>query len=128
MSEIADRYRNVARRFTETANAVPETAWNNPSPCEGWVARDIVGHLVEWVPAFLTSGAGVEMPTTPPVDDDPASAWTVTNAAIQAILDDPDQSALSFTNPHTGTHRLDDAIGMFVLGDVLIHTWDLATA
>lgn len=50
MSEISDRYRNVAARFTETARSVPADAWDTPAPCEGWVARDVVRHLVEWVP------------------------------------------------------------------------------
>ena len=27
-----------------------------------------------------------------------------------------------------GTHRLDDAIATFFLGDVVVHTWDLARA
>ncbi len=32
------------------------------------------------------------------------------------------------THPQAGTHRLEDAIAMFFLGDVLVHTWDLARA
>jgi hypothetical protein len=42
MSEIAERYRRVAGRFTDTARAVPDGAWENPAPCDGWVARDVV--------------------------------------------------------------------------------------
>ena len=53
MSEISERYRKVAAAFTQRAEAVPDDAWDNPAPCEGWVARDIVGHLVEWLPAFF---------------------------------------------------------------------------
>ncbi len=51
--EIADRYRRVAGGFTDRVQAVPDEAWEQPAPCEGWVARDVVGHLVEWVPALL---------------------------------------------------------------------------
>src|SRR5437763_1617196 len=126
MSSISERYRTVAGRFTETVESVPDGAWDNASPCEGWVARDVVRHLVEWVPGFLENGAGVAMPVIPPVDGDPAAAWATLSNALQAILDDPVESARPFTNVHTGSHRLDDAIGMFVLGDVLVHTWDLA--
>src|SRR6266550_4748991 len=60
MSEAADRYRAVAEGFTRRARAVPETAWERPAPCDGWVARDVVGHLVEWIPPFLQSGAGID--------------------------------------------------------------------
>ena len=31
-------------------------------------------------------------------------------------------------HPRVGEHRFDNAVGQFVLGDVLIHTWDLARA
>lgn len=45
MSEIAERYRKVAADFTRRVDAVPDDAWDNPTPCDGWVARDVVGHL-----------------------------------------------------------------------------------
>jgi Mycothiol maleylpyruvate isomerase N-terminal domain len=51
VSEISDRYRRVAGQFTQRVEAVPDGAWDNPAPCEGWVARDVVGHLVEWMKA-----------------------------------------------------------------------------
>ena len=75
MTEIAERYRKVAGQFTARAKAVPEGAWDNPAPCEGWVARDVVRHLVEWIPGFFESNAGLELPAGPPVDDDPVGAW-----------------------------------------------------
>jgi uncharacterized protein (TIGR03086 family) len=128
VSEISERYRNVAGKFTATAQAVPDAAWDNPAPCEGWAARDIVRHLVEWVPPFLSSGASVELQSGPSVDEDPVGAWRQLNDALQALLDDPDTAARAFTNEHTGSHRLDEAIGQFILGDVLVHTWDLARA
>jgi hypothetical protein len=30
--------------------------------------------LTEWFPAFLATGAGIKLPTGPPVDDDPVAA------------------------------------------------------
>jgi uncharacterized protein (TIGR03086 family) len=47
---------------------------------------------------------------------------------IQALLDDPAAAASEISHPRAGTHALGDAIGMFFLGDVVIHTWDLARA
>src|SRR5829696_8490325 len=128
MSEIAERYRKVAGQFTDRVRSVPVGAWDNPSPCEGWVARDVVRHLVEWIPPFLRNGADVALPRAPSVDDDPAAAWEVTTNAIQAVLDDPGVPRRTFHNDNTGTHPLDEAIAMFILGDVLVHTWDLARA
>jgi uncharacterized protein (TIGR03086 family) len=128
MSDVAERYRRVAARFTARANEVPESAWENPAPCEGWVARDVVRHLVDWVPEFFVAADGPALPAGPSVDDDPAGAWASLDAGLQSLLDDPDASATEVNHPRAGTHRLDDAIGMFVLGDVVVHTWDLARA
>jgi uncharacterized protein (TIGR03086 family) len=128
LSEIADRYRRVAFRFTERVNEVPDAAWENPAPCAGWVARDVVRHLVDWIPAFLSAAGGPPLPVGPSVDDDPSGAWTELNSGIQSLLDDPVASAMEISHPRAGTHRLDDAIATFFLGDVVVHTWDLARA
>ncbi|MCU1380310.1 MAG: hypothetical protein JWN29_3293 [Acidimicrobiales bacterium] len=128
MSEIAERYRRAASRFTERVGEVPDAAWENPAPCEGWVARDVVRHLVEWIPAFLSSAGGPLLPEGPSVDDDPVGAWATLNGGIQALIDDPVASASEISHPVAGTHRLDDAIGTFFLGDVVVHTWDIARA
>lgn len=60
----AERYRRVARGFTDRVAGVPEGGWDDPTPCDGWAGR----------------------------------------------------------------HTVADAICQFVLGDVLVHTWDLARA
>ena len=128
MSKISERYRRVAGRFTARADEVPDEAWDRPAPCEGWVARDVVDHLVEWVPAFFVAAGGPTLPAGASVDDDPAGAWRTMSDGIQSLLDDPEASAALIEHPMAGTHRFDDAVGMFVLGDVVIHTWDLARA
>jgi uncharacterized protein (TIGR03086 family) len=127
MSDVADRYRRVAAGFTERVREVPDDAWERPAPCEGWVARDVVRHLVEWVPAFFRDAAGPVFPSGS-VDDTPLAAWTALNDAIQAVLDDPVASRERIAHPRAGEHRVDEAIATFVLGDVLVHTWDLARA
>jgi uncharacterized protein (TIGR03086 family) len=128
VSEIADRYRRVAARFTQRLSEVPDAAWDNPAPCEGWVARDVVRHLVEWIPAFLSAAGGPSLPSVPSLDESPVAAWTTLDDAIQSLLDDPVASATSISHPRAGTHRLDEAIAMFFLGDVVVHTWDIARA
>lgn len=68
MSDIAERYRRVAARFTARVNEVPDAAWESPAPCKGWVARDVVRHLVEWIPSFLAAAGGPPLPVGPSVD------------------------------------------------------------
>ena len=128
MTEIADRYRRIAGTFTQRVAEVPADAWDNQSPVPEWTTRDVVRHLVEWVPPMVSSGSDLVFPTGPSVDDDPLGAWTTMSDFIQSVLDDPATADKMFVHDRAGTHRLEDAIAMFVMGDVLMHTWDLARA
>ena len=59
------------RRRSSPIGCAGATDWDAPAPVDGWAARDVVRHLVEWFPAFLEGGAGVQLPAGPSVDDDP---------------------------------------------------------
>jgi uncharacterized protein (TIGR03086 family) len=122
----AERHRRIASRFSELVGGVDD--WNVPAPVEGWTARDVVGHLIEWFPGFLRAGSGIELPTGPTVANDPMGAWTVHAAGVQKVLDDPDNETRIFDNPHTGAAPLPQAIDRFYTSDVFMHTWDLARA
>jgi uncharacterized protein (TIGR03086 family) len=124
--DTAARYRRVAGVFTERVNSVDAGGWVRPSPCEGWRAREVVRHLVEWVPAFFADAGGPTLPAAPPPEADPAAAWRALDVAIQVALDDPNQAASEIDHPRVERRRFDEAIGQFVLPDVFIHTWDLA--
>lgn len=127
-TDWAGRYRRVAGHFSRVVVNTPAEAWDNPAPCEGWTARDVVRHLVEWVPGLLADAAGLEFAAGPAVDRDPAGAWHALNDTLQATLDDPANASRPFSHPQAGQHTLPAAIDMFVTGDVLVHTWDLARA
>ena len=122
-----ERFRRVAGRFTDVVEAVPAGAWSNPAPCEGWTARDVVRHLVDWVPSFFSRG-GIELPISVSVDDDPGKAWAQLRDALQAKLDDPAVAASEVDIEPVGRHTLAAAIEQFVTADIVVHTWDLAKA
>ncbi|MET7421220.1 TIGR03086 family metal-binding protein [Dactylosporangium sp. NPDC005555] len=124
----AEEHRDIAGRFTDRVRGVPAGGWDDPAPCEGWVARDVVGHLVEWFPGFLRAGAGIDLPQGPKVADDPVAAWQVHCDGVQAVLDDPSCADRVLSNPHIGDIPLDAAISQFYTADVFMHTWDLARA
>lgn len=123
----AERFRRVAGRFSDRAAEVPADAWSNAAPCEGWTARDIVSHLVGWVPSVIGQG-GVTFTPGPSVDDDPAGAWQALADSLQAALDDPAVAEREFDVGPPGRMTVANAISMIVTGDVLVHTWDLARA
>lgn len=123
----AERFRRVAGRFTDRVNEVPANAWSSPAPCEGWTARDVVRHLVEWVPAVIGK-AGIAFPTGPSVDENPAAAWAALAEPLQTALDDAEVAARTFDAGPPGEMTVANAIDRLVTGDVLVHTWDLARA
>ena len=125
-TDPAERHRAVAAGFTARVRGASD--WDAPAPVAGWRARDVVGHLVEWLPGFLAAGAAVELPRGPSVDKDPVLAWQVHCDGVQAVLDDPETAHRELTNPHIGNLPLAGAIDQFYTSDVFMHTWDLARA
>ncbi|HRW38974.1 MAG TPA: TIGR03086 family metal-binding protein [Aquihabitans sp.] len=123
----AERFRRIAGRFSDRVAEVPADAWDRPAPPAGWVARDVVRHLVEWVPAVI-GRSGIGFAPGPSVDDDPQGAWTALADALQAALDDPEVAARTYDVGPPGEMTVEASIGMIVTGDVLVHTWDLARA
>ena len=126
MDEITERYTRIAGQFTDRVRQVPSEKWNDDSPCPGWTARDVVGHLVEWIPAFFGAN-GVAFGVVPSVDVDPVAAWIAVDEALSAALEDPTQATRTIENPF-GPQSLAETIDMIVVGDVFIHTWDIARA
>ena len=122
----AERHREIGRVFTDRVRGT--RSWDVPAPVDGWVARDVVRHLVEWLPALLAGGSTVRLPAVPSVDDDPVGAWQAHVDAVQAVLDDPGIARLTLSNPHIGAFPVDRAIDQFYTSDVFMHTWDLARA
>ncbi len=120
------RYRRVAAQFEERVRAMPTDGWDQPTPCDGWVARDVVAHLVDWVPAMIGQ-AGIEFPTMDALAD-PVAAWTALDTTLQCALDDPDTATRRFDAGPAGERTVESAIAMLVVGDIVIHTWDLARA
>jgi uncharacterized protein (TIGR03086 family) len=116
----AEEHAYVAARFAELADGAAAGAWEAPAPVADWTARDVVAHLVEWLPGFLGRGL-------PAVDlSDPAAAWRRRAADVQRLIEDAGDEP--FRNPHGGEFRLADAIDRFYTTDVFMHTWDLARA
>jgi uncharacterized protein (TIGR03086 family) len=122
----AEEHRWIAAVFSDRVRGVSD--WEAPAPVEGWVARDVVRHLVEWFPSFLEHGAGVRLASGPSADEDPVAAWRVHADAVQALLEDPATPGKVLRNRHTGDVQLDKAVDRFYTSDVFMHTWDLARA
>ncbi|GAB3135262.1 maleylpyruvate isomerase family mycothiol-dependent enzyme [Tsukamurella serpentis] len=127
MTELAGlspalRHRTVAGGFADIANTI--TDWDAQTPVPEWKARDVVGHLVQWLPGFLRA-AGVDLPGAPSDAAAPAAAFGQLSEAVQALLDGPDSTRV-VTMQMVGEMPLAELIDRFYTADVFMHTFDLA--
>jgi uncharacterized protein (TIGR03086 family) len=116
----------LAGAFADKIAAVPDNAWANPSPCEGWAARDVVNHVIATQGMFL-GFVDRELGEIPSADDDPVAAWRAASAVVQAELDDPERAAVEFQGL-TGTSTFEAAVNRFLCFDLVVHAWDLSRA
>lgn len=107
---------------------VADDAWDQPSPCEGWSARDVVGHqtgVLDGV-AHMAAGNDMILPAMPEDLSDPRSLWAAARDGVLAALDQP--GALHHSGKYWfGPMTIDELIGV-VQWDPLTHSWDVAKA
>lgn len=120
-----DALRRATTDFDDVIEEVERVdGWDRPTPCDGWVARDVVTHLADWTP-FLLEAVGRDVPNP---DDPPIERWRYVAASLAAIMSDPAEAATEIETGPPGRMPIARAISMFVTGDVVVHTWDLARA
>jgi uncharacterized protein (TIGR03086 family) len=127
MSEVLERFRRVSADFTAIIENVGDDAWGMPSPCEGWVARDVVSYLVEWVPGFFFQRWPAIAKPIPAVEANPLAAWRALAEAIETALAD-EKLAQKVADTPMGPMSFSAAIDMICTSDVFFHCWDLARA
>ncbi|MFP8964481.1 TIGR03086 family metal-binding protein [Streptomyces nanhaiensis] len=126
MNTIADRYRRRADAFASTVSGVAADRWGDPSPCEGWTARDVVRHVIDMHAAMLRPLDRVLSPA-PPLREDPLGAFLAARTDIEAVLADPGQALRSCPTP-LGPTTVERHIDEVVSDDMALHRWDLARA
>ena len=78
------RYIAIADTFTRLVAGTDD--WDSPAPVAGWTARDVVWHLVDWIPNLLGVGAAINLPLRYTAVPDPAADWARFNEAMQAVI------------------------------------------
>jgi len=125
MSENSDKYRRAIDGFSAVVEAVPDEKWSAVSPCDGWTARDIVVHVAGGIGRIYGAGnIGEHADATPKDDEDAVASYVAArDAALKALTED---NLAKVVQGPMGEMPLDQVIGMFIVPDVLIHSWDLA--
>jgi uncharacterized protein (TIGR03086 family) len=122
--EVVDRYTNLADQLGARIEAAPDDAWDNPAPCEGWTARDIVTHVTDSQRRMTAALNGTEPGTAAA---DPKTDWRETYAAFKDAINQPGALEKQVPGPF-GEMPAAMVIGRFLATDALVHTWDLARA
>jgi uncharacterized protein (TIGR03086 family) len=132
MSEHLRIYTRALDGFDDVVRLVPAERWDAPSPCEGWTARDVVGHVIGVQRYVETLARGTQATINPWEDPgsiagaDPPAAWSRLRDDVLEALDHPgviDRVVDTFRGPEP----VDAALAWNVV-DTLAHTWDLARA
>ncbi|MEU8377754.1 TIGR03086 family metal-binding protein [Streptosporangium sp. NPDC048865] len=126
MNEIAARYRSRADNFEAKVAAVRPGQWSNPSPCDEWSARGVVGHIVDMHGAML-SPLGKSLSVAPTVEEDPLAAFVSARADVEALLTDSAIAASKVATP-AGQLTVEQHVDQVVSADMVLHGWDLARA
>jgi uncharacterized protein (TIGR03086 family) len=109
---------------------VPDDAWEQPSPCEGWTVRDVAGHamgVVANVAARCGMGEVVDVFADSPgtiAGAHPLTAWYSIRHRVLEALDQP--GALQIEIQSSMGAMTVDAFIANMTADGLIHTWDIA--
>ena len=132
MPDVRTLHQRACEDFLATAAGVRPEQWQDPTPCEGWTVRDLVGHLAyenRWTPLLL---AGMTMEEVGDrfegdlLGDDPVGALS---DAVEAALAAVAQPGVLERTVHLsfGDAPAEEYLWQ-LFADHLIHRWDLARA
>jgi uncharacterized protein (TIGR03086 family) len=117
VSEVGDQYHRRADAFDALIAGTAPEQWDNPSPVEGWLARDVVLHIVNFSGEVLREKVGMSDVPSFAEHDDLRVAFRAIRSHVQRVLDDP------ATAPEIATY-----LDLSVSFDLPQHGWDLAMA
>lgn len=110
--------------FDRRVRAVPHDRWSSPTPCEGWSASDLVGHVTTTM-----AGLAAALTQTAPAAFDPADITGSWETARDAVVHAMQTADLTTKVPGPiGLMPAAAVIDNLLSIDVLVHTWDLARA
>ena len=127
----ADLLRPAAAEFLRIAHAV--TDLTAPTPCAGYDVRGLLNHLLYWGPWLVAAGRRED----PPSPGGGETAATLVTDDWRAALEKQTETLVDvFGTPSAwiGTTALGAAqlpasvVGDMVLGEFVLHGWDLARA
>ena len=117
--------------FSGVVHQVDDEAWSASTPCEGWTALDVLGHLgsaIQFGVAAL-QGEDFEWPTVDRpadlVEGEPRSYWAAISVRARSSLQGVDMDAEMDTP--MGRRSVANRLA-FPAIDLFVHAWDIGRA
>jgi uncharacterized protein (TIGR03086 family) len=128
---IPEGFVRALDEFESVLMATPSDRWLSPSPCEGWCAIDVAGHVIAGLTVIEARAAGRPLPEADPdwrdmAGEDPVATWRAVRASMIASLT-PDALARRIKLGFGQEVTLNEWLEQYPL-ELLVHTWDLGRA
>jgi uncharacterized protein (TIGR03086 family) len=128
---VLDGFVRALDGFETVLAGVAPGRWDAPSPCQGWCAADVAGHVIgdlRAVQAYATGRMEADSGADPrsAAGHNPVAAWRAVRADMMAVLD-PAALARPVPLPWGGHLPLGEFLERYP-AEILVHTWDLAQA
>ncbi|MCU0268248.1 MAG: TIGR03086 family metal-binding protein [Acidimicrobiales bacterium] len=130
--ESLEALRRATAEFDRRLSSVTDGQWDAPTPCDDWTVRQLVSHVVggNAMAVELLGGASSEQ-ALPflgglPLGDDPLATFRAGAEAQLAAFASP--GALERTCHHPMGDLPGAEVAGFRVGDLTLHSWDLARA
>jgi uncharacterized protein (TIGR03086 family) len=126
-----EAFRRGLHFFGDAVGRLDAADWQRPSPCEGWRALDVLGHVgqaTRFGTALLHGAQPAWSPVEPPgaaVDGTPAAWWDALAGPAAGALDGVDL-AQEVDSP-MGRRSVGQGLSFPAL-DLFVHAWDLGAS
>ncbi|MFM9378275.1 TIGR03086 family metal-binding protein [Gordonia sp. VNK21] len=127
-----DLYSDGLDFLTGIVHGTDAQTWRQDSPCAGWTALDVLGHVCDATSAGTRILAGEQFEFTahqPPaeaVDGEPAAVWDALAAQARSALDGVDDLERVVQSP-MGPRTVAEGLS-FPAADLFLHGWDIAAS
>ena len=111
-----EMWKSVASTWIDLSNQINEDDWDKPTGCEVWCIRDLFAHARE-----TAVGAGNAIGAS--INDD--HDWEGIKNEMAVAMSDP-SNLEGVSDAHGGMPK--QGVANIAIGDLLLHTWDLAEA
>lgn len=114
--------------FSDVVGRIEPADWDRPTPCAGWRALDVLGHVgaaVRFGATLLRDGQAAWKPVDPPggaVEGDPPVWWSVIASDARDAVSGVDLSAV--VDAPRGPRSVGEGLSFPAL-DLFVHAWDL---